>query len=451
MNEERCTRRRFIRTTTSAAGAALAVPTLISSQALGKEYAKPAALGGEPVRKKPFPSWPFHEEVDEKYVLDALRKDKWSRLRGDTTAEFEKKWAELLGTKYVTGVVNGTNALYASLDALNVGPGDEVLVPPYTFVATVNAVVQQFALPVFVDTDPETYLMDATLLEEAITEHTRCILPVHIGGSVADMDTILKVAKKHDLPVIEDACQAHFAEWRGKRVAGLGDTGCFSFYASKNLPCGEGGAIATNREDLLDKFHAFHNNGRDRLTGTRHGYEYQGSNLRMTEFQAAVLLAQLSRFEEQCRLRERNAKYLTELLEEVPGIGATRMYEGCTRNAYHVYMMRYDSTHFAGLSRSKFVNALWKEGIPCGSGYRPLNKEPFIEKTLNSRAYQNIYSKERLQRYRKNNHCPQNDRVCRETGIFMMHWLFLGTKKDVEQIAEAIMKIQAHAEALAKV
>lgn len=450
MKRTRYSRRRFIRTTTSAAGAALAVPTLISSQALGKKnYGKPAALGGKPVREKSFPSWPVHEKVDEEHLLDALRRDKWCRLGADITTKFEKKWAELLGAKYVTAVMNGTSALYAGLYALDVGPGDEVLVPPYTFVATVNAVIQQFALPVFVDSDPETHLMDATLLEEAITEHTRCILPVHLGGLSTDMDTIRKVAKRHNLPVLEDACQAHFTEWRGKRVGGLGDIGCFSFQASKILPCGEGGAIVTNNEDLLDKFHAFQNNGRDRLTGTRRGYQYQGGNLRMTEFQSALLLAQLTRFDEQCRLRERNAEYLTDLLNEISGISPARLNEGCTRGTYYIYMMSYDGQHFAGLSRSKFLNALGKEGIPIWSGYRPLNKEPFIEKTLNSRAYQSVYSKERLERYRKNNHCPENDRLC-EIGLIMGQGPLIGTKEGVEQIAEAILKVQAHAEALAK-
>lgn len=450
MNEETCSRRRFIHTSTSVAGAALAAPTIIASEALGSEtHAKPAALGGNPVRKESFPDWPFHEQLDEDNLLDALRRDEWCRLYGDITTRFEEQWAEALGAKYATGVVNGTNALYAALNALDVGPGDEVLIPPYTFVATVNAVVQQFALPVFTDTDTRTFQMDPASLEDRITEHTRCIMPVHLGGGVADMDGILNVAKKHDLSVVEDACQAHFAEWRGTKVGGVGDIGCFSFQATKILPCGEGGAIVTNREDLLDAFHAFQNNGRDRLTGTRGGYQYQGTNLRMTEFQAAVLLAQLTRFEDQCKHRERNADYLSELLGEIPGITPAGKYDGCTRMTYYLYMMDYDSRHFAGLSRTQFRRALNKEGIPCGSGYGPLNKQPFIEKTLNSRGYQNIYSKERLAKYREMNVCPANDRLC-ETGLFMGQQVLLGNRPDVEQVAEAIRKIQAHAADLAK-
>ncbi len=450
MNPRPYSRREFIRRTASVAGGTIAAPSLVSSRALGeKKAAKPAALGGEPVRQAPFPEWPVQTELDEKYLLDSLHRNEWCRLYGDITTQFEEKWAEMLGVKYATGVVNGTSALYAGLNALEVGPGDEVLVPPFTFVATVNAVIQQFALPVFVDSDPAAMLIDADKIEEKITEDTRCIMPVHLGGLVADMDTISNLAKKHNLSVIEDACQAHYAEWRGKKAGTLGDIGCFSFQSTKILPCGEGGAIVSNSEDLLDRYHAFQNNGRDRQTGTRNGYQYQGGNLRLTEFQSAVLLAQITRFEEQCRHRERNAAYFIELLNDLPGISAAKKYEGCNRATYYIFMMRYHKEHFAGLSRSQFLNALRKEGFHWGGGYRPLNKEPFIEKTLNSRMYRNIYSDKRLKRYREMNECPRNNQLSEE-GMFMGQTMLLGTREDVEQIVEAILKIQAHAEELKK-
>jgi dTDP-4-amino-4,6-dideoxygalactose transaminase len=382
--------------------------------------------------------------VDEQNFLESLRKKEWCRLNGNTTTQFEEKWAGLLGARYATGVVNGTNALYAALTVLDAGPGDEVLVPPYTFVATVNAVIQQFALPVFVDSDPETFLMDPGKLRDAITAETRCLLPVHLGGNVANMDEILKIAGERRIPVVEDACQAHYAEWRGKRVGAIGDIGCFSFQASKILPCGEGGAIVTNREDLLDRFHAFQNNGRDRLTGTRHGYQHQGTNLRMTEYQAALLLAQLTRFDEQCRLREDNARHLIELLSAIPGLRPAKMYPGCTRNTYYIFMARYNPEAFAGLPRDKFLQAIRKEGIPCGSGYKPLNKEPFLEKTFASRAYKRIYSEARMRQYREKNQCPANDRLSQE-GLFFSQACLLGSKRDVEQIAEAVARIQKHA------
>ena len=411
---------------------------------------KPAILGGTPARTEPYPEWPIYEKVDEEMFLDSLREKKWCRLYGNITTGFEQKWAESLGAKHVTGVVNGTNALYAALSALEVGPGDEVIVPPYTFVATINAVIQQFALPVFVDTDVETQLIDPATLEGAIGPNTRCILPVHLGGNVANMGEIMKVAGQHGIPVVEDACQAHFAEWKGQKAGAIGDIGCFSFQSSKNLPCGEGGAIVTSRDDLYDRIHSFQNNGRDRVTGTREGYQHQGTNLRMTEFQAALLMAQFTRFEKQCIKREQNANLLTSLLKAVPGIEPARMYEGCTRNAYYLYMARYDSRHFAGLTRSGFLRALRREGISGGGGYQPLNKEPFLEKIFESRPYKRLYSPERMARYREENVCPANDELC-EQGLFFSQRCLLGSEQDISQIVGAIERIQTHASEIARV
>lgn len=449
MKKGRLTRRDFALGTASVAlTGSLLSPQ--SSAAVRAPQTKPAILGGTPVRTRPFPSWPTLDSTDEAKVVDALREKKWCRLGANIATEFEEKWAESLGARFGIGVVNGTNALYAALNALEVGPGDEVLVPVYTFVATVNAVIQQFALPVFVDTDPVTHEMDASKLEARITENTRCIMPVHLGGNVANMDEVKRVAAKHRLSVIEDACQAHHSEWNKQKVGSIGDVGCFSFQSSKILPCGEGGAVVTNRADLYDRMHAFQNNGRDRVTGTRTGYLHQGSNLRITEYQAALLLGQFARFEKTCRIREENARQLTELLKQIPGVQPAGMYGPCTRNTYYVYMARYNPPAFKGLTRAAFLKALRQEGIPCGSGYQPLNQEPFLEKTFNSRLYRNIYSAERLKRYREMNECPANDRLCEE-GLFFSHNLLLGGKEEVQQVADAIAKIHQHAEEIARV
>jgi dTDP-4-amino-4,6-dideoxygalactose transaminase len=446
MKTHSLSRREFVfsAATVSAAGYLKGAPTPLRTLS-----DKPAILGGTAVRSKPFPSWPMIEEIDEKNFLESLRRKDWCRLYGNTTTTFEKEWAGLLGAKYATGVVNGTNALYAGLTALDVGPGDEVLVPPYTFVASINAIIQQFALPVFTDTDVETFQLDPASLDSRVTENTRCIMTVHLGGGVADMDAVGKVASNRSIAVIEDACQAHFAEWRGKRVGSIGDIGCFSFQSSKILPCGEGGAIVTSREDLLDKFHAFQNNGRDRLTGTRNGYQHQGTNLRMTEFQAALLLAQLTRLEKQCARRETNANHLTALLKEVPGIEPAKMYEGCTRNTYYLFMVRYDSKAFSGLSKSGFLNAMEREGIPCYSGYGRLNEEPFLKKVLDSPAYKRIYSQKRLKRYWEENECPRNNQLCEE-GVFIEQNCLMGSKKDAEDVVTAIRRIQKHASDIAR-
>jgi perosamine synthetase len=405
----------------------------------------PAILGGKPARSAPFTSWPKIKANDEQSWMNVLREGKWCRLDGNHAAEFEKAWANTLGVQHCLATSCGTTALVTTLNALDIAPGDEVIVPPYTFVATVNPVLLQHALPIFVDSDIETFQIDASKIEAAIKPSTRAILPVHLGGSPADMDTILAVAAKHRIPVIEDACQAHLSEWKGKKVGGLGQAGCFSFQASKNLNSGEGGAIVTNDPALMDRAISFHNNGRG--TGAVSGYVRNGSNHRMTEFQAALLGTQLSRLVEQSDVRWNNAKYLTKQLEQIPGIHPARMYAGVTRNAYHLYMFRFASEQFSGLARAQFLKALQAEGIPCSGGYTPLNKEAFLENTLQSRAYQKIYSPAELNHYRERNHCPVNDQLC-EQAVWFGQTMLLGPASDMDDIASAIRKIQKHAATL---
>jgi dTDP-4-amino-4,6-dideoxygalactose transaminase len=406
---------------------------------------RPALLGGQAVRTEPFPSWPKFDSREEQALMDVLHGGKWYRGNGRHVNRFEEAYAQLMGAKHCLAVANGTSALHTSLAALDVGPGDEVVVPPYTFIATVNVILARYALPVFVDTDPETFQIDARKIEAAITDRTVAILPVHLGGGAADMDAILAVARKHKLPIIEDACQSHLAEWRGRRVGTLDATGCFSFQASKNLNCGEGGAILTSDEDLLEKCFAFHNNSHGRKT-TGYDFSYVGSglNLRLTEFQGALLVAQMTRLEAQAKLREQNAQVLTRLLREIPGILPARAHSGCTRNAYHLYMFRYRKEHFANLPRADFLKALRAEGIPASGGYAPLNKEPFLKNTLDSRGFQSIYAKERLARWGERNQCPANDRLCEEAVWFTQNML-LGAQHEMEQIAGAVRKIQAYA------
>ena len=405
-----------------------------------------ALSGGRPVRVEPFPSWPRVSAEDEQILTEVLRSGDWFRgTAGRYARRFEEQYARLTGAKHCLATANGTSALYTSLNALSVGPGDEVIVPPYTFVATVNVVLLQHALPVFVDTDPETFQIDAKKIEAAITEHTRAIIPVHLGGSAADLDAILTLARTRKLPVIEDACQAHIGEWRGRKLGTYGETGCFSFQVSKNLASGEGGAILTNSDELIEHCFAFHNNGRGRKTDSYNfSYFANGANLRMTQFQAALLVTQMGRLEEQSKTREQNAAYLTSLLREIPGIRPARMYEGCTRNAYHLYMFRYGKEQFADASRAAFLKALAAEGIPCSGGYTPLNKEPFLKSVLSSRAFRAIAGPERLKRWEERNQCPANDRLCEEA-VWLTQNMLLGPKSDMDQIAEAVRKIHANA------
>ncbi len=414
----------------------------------GKAPSSLAVLGGKPVRTAPFPAWPVVERNDLDAWTKVLKEGHWCRTDGQYANQFEKAYAELTGTKHCLATANGTSALYTALNALGIGPGDEVIVPPYTFVATVNVVLLLHALPVFVDTDRETFQIDAKKIEAAITPRTRCIMPVHLGGNAADLDAILAIAKKHSIPVVEDACQAHLGQWRGRKLGAWGQCGCFSFQASKNLNSGEGGAIISDDAPFIERCFAFHNNGRARR-GSSFSYAHGGANLRMTEFQAALLLQQMTRVGEQSRIRDENARYLTRLLAEVPGISPARQYDGCTRNAYHLYMFRFDNARFAGVGHEAFLKALRAEGIPCSGGYTPLNKEPFLKEVLGSRAYKLICGEERLAAWWQANQCPQNDRLCQEA-VWLTQNMLLGTHTDMDQIAAAVRKIHDQAESLAK-
>lgn len=429
--------------------------TLFAAAALpavrGAENARPALMGGEPVRKLPFPSWPVWDESDQAGLDGVLKSGQWGRTVGHRVDEFEGKYAALTGAKYCLATANGTSALICALNALDIGPGDEVILPPYTFVATLNVILLQHALPVFVDSDLETSQIDARKIDAKITPQTRAIIPVHLGGASADLDTILETARRRSLPVIEDACQAHLGEWRGRKVGSLGDCGTFSFQASKNLNSGEGGALITSNEKLYDRAFAFHGNGRARRGGTMtlSGYALNGANLRLTEFQGSLLMTQMKRIETQSRRREDNAAYLTSLLEKIPGIRPQKLYPGCTRNAWHLFMMRYDPSVFGGLSRPAFLKALAAEGIPASSGYSPLNKEPFLETVLASRHYKRIFGDAVLKRWKEQNVCPQNDKLCAQSVWFTQNML-VGPKQDMDQIASAIQKIRNSAPELSK-
>lgn len=396
-----------------------------------------AAQGSAQSRKTVDNPWPVYDQAEEQALLATLRTGKWSRSYGGAkAAEFEEKYAALTGTKFCLATANGTSALIAALNAIDVGPGDEVLMPPYTFVATLNVILLQHALPVFVDTDVETSQMDATKIEAAITPQTAAVIPVHLGGSAADLDKVLAVARARKLKVIEDACQAHLGEWKGRKVGSWGDCGCFSFQASKNLNSGEGGALITNDEELYDRAYAFHTNGRGRKAAPS-GFSYVsgGANLRLTEFQSALLVAQMTRIEQQSKKRETNAAYLSSLLRKIPGIQPARMYSGCTRNAWHLYMFRY-LPEAGGVPRERFLKAMAARGVPCSSGYGPLNKEPFLERIVTSRRYVKIYGEKRIREWREQNTCPANDRLCGEA-VWLTQTMLLGSKQDMERIAEA--------------
>jgi dTDP-4-amino-4,6-dideoxygalactose transaminase len=437
-----------------AASAALAA----ASAALGPTQARaadvkagtPALLGGKPAVSDAFPTWPVFDAAEEQALLATLRSGHWFRGSGQQVERFEAEWAKLLGARFCIGTSSGTNALVAAMNALGVGAGDEVILPPYTFVACADAVLMLGALPVFVDVDPETFQLDVKKVAAAITDRTAAIMAVHIGGSAVDLDALLAVARARKIPVVEDACQAHLGEWRGRKLGTIGDVGCFSFQASKNLTAGEGGAIVTNDEALATRCYAAHNNAQLwKRPGAKAENRIRGSNFRMSEFHASLLAAQMTRLPEQAARRDENAARLTKRLSEIDGLHPARLHDGCTRSAYHLFMMRYDAPPFGGLPRSTFLKALASEGVPASGGYRPLNKEPFIAAALRSRGFRRAFPEKVLSEWAEHTACPVNDRLCDEA-VWLPQNLLLASTTAMDQIADAVAKVKANADALSK-
>ena len=451
------TRRSFMKKTSAGlAGAALAGAGTSSLYAnFIKKTDKLAVLGGTPVRGKPFPStWPIFDKNEEKALLKALRSRNWCCLRGNVVYDFEKVFAEEMGTSHCTLSNGGTTALSASLHTLGVGPGAEVITTPHTFIATINVITNAHALPVFVDIDGETGLMNAELVEEAITEHTKVILPVHLAGYPVDIEKIMAVANKHKIPVVEDACQSVFAEVNGKKVGAFGTTGCISFQEWKSLVSGEGGALLGNDEKLMRRCAAFVNNGRDPKKAKR-GYPYPGSNHRMTEFQAAILTEQFKRFKKQDAIRQKNGKYLEQKLSEIPGLKPRKRYCEKTRITYVRFELDYDKKYFNNVPASKFAEAVRAEGIPISGRAREYSggchKEGMLEEHLNSDAFRASFSRARLKKYRESLRFPVMDNLkpCGKEMLSMDSKIaLLGSRKDIGDIIEAFAKVAKNTDKL---
>lgn len=401
-----------------------------------------AINGGKPVRTTPFHPWPVWDERDKQALIETLESRLWG-IGSPAIDTFEQKFAEFCGARYAVACTNGTDAISIALQAMNIGCGDEIIIPPYTFIATALAVLVVNAIPVFADIDPNTCNLDPDSVEKAVTPKTKAIIPVHIAGNPADMDRINEIARKHNLAVLEDCAQAHAAEWKGRRVGNLGGAGTFSFQSSKNLSSGEGGAVITNDESLAERIRSFTNCGRVR-GGLWYDHHEMAGNHRLGAFQAALLLVGMERIEEQMLKRTENAEYLTQRLKAIPGISLYATTPGATRHVYHLCMLRYQAEAFKGLPKSRFVDALQKEGIDCASGYIPIYKyhlfTHFAEKIS---AYSKVYAG---QVNFSAVHCPNCEKTCADEAVWLFQQMLLGTQKDMDDIAEAIQKIQKYAE-----
>ncbi len=407
-----------------------------------------AITGGDCVRKEPFPSWPQFDGSELNALEQVLRSGNWGgRPFPNTKAkEFAERFAAFQDAKFGIPVANGTAALEVALRAAGIEAGDEVIVPAYTWVTTALAAVYLNAVPVFVDIAPDTYCMDPDALAGAITERTRAIIPVHLAMCIADMDRICQIAKEHGLVVIEDAAHMQGGRWKGKGVGSIGDIGCFSFEATKVITCGEGGVILTNQAEIAQRCRSLVDVGRkepgyDEFEGWILGWNY-----RMTEFQAAVLVAQLERLDEQTRVREENATYLLQRLEEIGGVRPLVRDTRATRLAYYRYLFRYNSEEFKGLSRDGFMEALEAEGIPCESFYTPVHRSPLFALKASQypearKRYGEEYNPEQVS-------CPVTEHAAYREAVCLHHPMLLGGKRDMDDIADAIIKIKANVQEL---
>ncbi len=390
---------------------------------------KLAISGGTPVRNiqtHPWPSWPIRTYEEWKLEIEPLLREVYMSGNegsgGEMIPRFCDQYAKYTRTNYALFMPHGTDAIGAALagalDLDGFSDGGEVIVPNYTFVATASAVLERRCTVAYVDVCPDTFTIDPKAVEAAIRPETRAILPVHLGGHPAEMGALHEIAQRHQLKIIEDCAQAHGAEFRTKKVGGLGDVGAFSFQSSKNLTSGEGGMVTTDDKDIHDRVCAFMNVGRA-PGGARWEYPRLGWNYRPSEYLAVLLSVRLEHLEAQTDQRSRNANYLSKTLTDITGITPPIQASWVTKHGYHLYCMKYNPDGFGGKSRDEFVKALSAEGIPCSIGYRsPLSQEPGM-----------AHVAEKYPHLIRTLPCSNAELVCNQS-VWLFQNLLLGTQSD---------------------
>jgi len=318
------------------------------------------------------------EEISQ--AIQRVLKSGWFIL-GEETEKFEEEFSKFIGARFGIGVNSGSDALYLAVKSLGISEGDEVITVSHTMISTVDAITRNGATPVFADIDPDTYLIDASKIETKISNKTRAIAPVHLYGHPADMKPIMEIAEKYNLDVIEDACQAHGAEYKRAKVGGIGHIGCFSFYPTKNLGAyGDAGMIVTNNEELADKLRKMRNYGQSK----RYYHDFVGVNSRLDEVQAAILRIKLRYLDDWNEKRRKLAKIYTDLLENTEVV--TPIEKECAKHVYHIYVVRYKE-------RDKLQQYLLNHGIQTlihypipvhmQKAYKTCNRLPVTEKICN--------------------------------------------------------------------
>ena len=410
---------------------------------------KLAITGGKPLRKKPFTQWPIATKTEAAALKDVLQSTRWGGqpFPGKHAKDFAEKFAKLHTAKYGQCVNTGTVAIQAALKAIGIKPGDEVIVPAYTWEGTVGPVLLLNAVPVFVDIDPNTYCLDYRLIEKAITPKTKAILPVHLGMRFADMDEIPRIAAKHNLKVVEDCAHAHGGKWRGKGAGSMGDLGAFSFQTSKLITSGEGGAVITNNLEYMELVQSYINAGRASLTD-QYKKRIIGFNYRLGEFQAAILGAQLKRLPKEGALRQKNMKRLESKLKNTEGIGLLKPEPRITSLAPYGYVMKYFAERVKDIPRAAFVAAMQLEGVHCdGLFYEPVYKSSLFP--VDPTDFPALsWNREKPLDLRTAYSCPESEKAAYHEGVWFPHQHFLGSSKDVDDIADAIHKILENVEEL---
>jgi dTDP-4-amino-4,6-dideoxygalactose transaminase len=409
-----------------------------------------AIAGGEPIRRAPFPRWPFWNQEEVEAVQAVVASGRWGAQQGNEVRRFETEFAAYHGAAHGIAVTNGTVALKLALTAAGVGLGDEVIMPGYTFVATATAALEIGALPVFADIDPQTYTLDPVSAEACITSRTRALLPVHLGGRPADMEAIMALAQRHNLVVIEDAAQAWGASWQGRMAGTLGHVAGFSFQSSKNITAGEGGMILSNDAAIGAMARSLSNCGRQ-PDGLWYAHYVLGGNYRLSELHGAILRVQLRRYPEHLVRRQANATYLERAVSEVLGITTLRQDTRVTSNAYHILFLQYHAEAFGGASRERFLAAMHAEGIEgMHAGYSlPAYRQPVLRAKNFGLATPPLFSGVYPQTPDYSQvACPVTDRACDAEAVWVRQNMLLGERQDMDDIVAAIVKIQSHCDEL---
>ena len=412
-----------------------------------------AILGGPKTRLHPYPQWPVWDQCDIDAVTAVVKSGRWGGYPypGPQTAELARSFSALQGGGYAVPMANGTVTMEVACRAADIGWGDEVIVPAYTFQATAVAPMAAGAIPVIVDVEPETYCIDPREIEKAITSRTRAIIPVHLGHQMADMDAILNLADKHDLIVIEDCAHAHGAKWRGQGAGTLGHFGSFSMQSSKILTSGEGGILLCRTPELAARVASIIDCGRPHALGggaedySRDDY-HLGANYRLSELAAALALVGIQRLPAQAKEREQMAAYMDESLSEVPGVRVLRRDERHTTRSFYRYIFAIDPPVF-GVEHEALCAALNAEGVGCWAGYMAMHHYDLFQPQKSKLAVPMAFP----ERFNfENMHLPVTEAACEREAVWLDEAIFRAGPQGVDDAIAALKKIQENAAELAE-